>query len=238
MSAQGKKSLSLRQNIIWNTLGSLVNQGCVWCITVVVVILSHGFDNSGILAFAMAIGNMFLPLGVYNMRTIQVSDVKDEISSRSYVGFRICTVVLAYVILSLYVLLTASSFSLVMATLFWFIYKADESFVIVYYGIYQKAMRMDYLGRSQIARGILTLGVFSLILFLNGNVYFAIIGVAIACMCVTIFYDRPKASKLADTNPEFSISLITHLLKKYFFSVIAIVFSSCYKYLINMFSTF
>ncbi len=224
VDSSNDKRLSLKGNIAWNTIGSFFNQGCVWAITVVVVILSSGFDNSGILAYAMALGNIYGPIATYNMRTIQVSDVRNELSASTYVGFRILTVVIAYLVLVAYLFITTSSPSLIIATLCWLLYKADEAFVIVYYGIYQKAMRMDYLGVSQIIRGIVTLGAFSLILFLQSNVDEAIIGVSVACLLVTVFYDHRHARCLADVRPSLNVRLSFELLRKYFPAVLAIFF--------------
>lgn len=94
MSKQSQISpepLSVRHNMLFNTVGSLMYQGCLWVITVLVVRLSDGYANSGILAFAMTIGNLFNPLATYSMRTYQVSDVRDRYSTHSYVALRLIT---------------------------------------------------------------------------------------------------------------------------------------------------
>jgi hypothetical protein len=93
--------------MLFNTVGSLMYQGCLWIITVLVVVLSDGYTDSGILSFAMTVGNMFTALGTYNMRTFQVSDVKNEYSQGTYVGFRCLTLVIALAVISAYSLIVS-----------------------------------------------------------------------------------------------------------------------------------
>ena len=46
----------------WYSAGSITYLACQWMLSVVVVRLSSGFDDAGVLALAMAIGNIFTPL--------------------------------------------------------------------------------------------------------------------------------------------------------------------------------
>lgn len=87
------EAASIRRNMLFNTIGSLTYQGCLWITTVIVVILSDSYSASGILSFAMTIGNMFSAIGTYSMRTYQVSDVKGKYSQRtmSLSGSSLCS---------------------------------------------------------------------------------------------------------------------------------------------------
>ena len=82
----------MKSNIAWNTVGSVFYQGCLWLMTVLVVRLSSDYQNSGCLAFAMSVGNIYTALGTYTVRTFQVADVDDKYSASNYVGFRLITV--------------------------------------------------------------------------------------------------------------------------------------------------
>lgn len=53
------KQLSVKQNMLWNTAGSMVYLVCQWLITVFVVRLSDGYDAAGVLALGMAVSNIF-----------------------------------------------------------------------------------------------------------------------------------------------------------------------------------
>lgn len=231
MNDRSNKQLSVKQNMLWNSIGCLIYQACQWAMTVAVVVFSSGYDNSGVLAFAMAIGNIYYPLATYNMRTIQVSDVNDEYSSEEYIGFRIVTVILGFMPILVYLITTASSAALVISTLFWLVFKADESFCCVYYAIDQKAMRMDYIGISQAVRGLGSVLVFSVVLATVDSINAAIIAVAVMCICVTVFYDYRKASTLASARPHISPSTIFELLRRYLPAVITLV---CYGAVVSV----
>ena len=190
------KELSLKQNLVWNTVGCLMYQGCQWLTTILVVILSTSYENSGILAFAMATGNIFTGLATYNVRTFQISDVRGQFSSENYIAFRIVTVVLASVLCSAYSFAVAPSVGTGIAMIAFLLFKADESFSNVLYGIDQKALRMDFIGISQGMRGILSLAAFALSLLATDNLVVAFVAMFVSCAAVTILYDIPHSRKL------------------------------------------
>lgn len=196
--------LSTKANTIWNGLGCLFYLGCQWVTTLLVVVLSSNYDNSGILAFAMSIGNMFAAVALYKIRTYQVSDTKDTYSADAYVGFRLVSVAASGILATCYLLLITKSVPMIIASLLYMAFKADESFNDVFYGIEQKQRRMDYIGKSQVMRGFASLVGFSVPLALTGNLYAAIIGMTVCCMCVTILYDRRNAMMFGFSKPSIS----------------------------------
>lgn len=223
--------LSTKQNMLWNTIGCLLYQACIWAMTVVVVVFSPDYSNSGALAFAMAIGNLYYPLATYNMRTIQVSDVEDEYSPAQYVGLRIVTVIVGFLPILIYLLATASSEGMVLTALCWLLFKADESFCCVYYAVDQKAMRMDRIGISQAIRGVAGLLAFSVTLLFSGSVNLAILLVAGVCILVTVFFDLPSARAFADVRPSICISTAVAIMLKYLPAVITLV---CYGAVVSV----
>ena len=100
------EELPVKTNILFNTIGSLTYQGCLWLMTVLVVALSGNYSNAGTLAYAMALGNIFFTIAIYAMRTYQVSDVEGRYSQSNYLAFRIITILLALVLCSIYALAT------------------------------------------------------------------------------------------------------------------------------------
>ena len=66
-------TLSTKQNMLWNSVGCLIYQACMWAMTIAVVIFSNDYENSGRLAFAMALGNIYYPLATYNMSILLVN---------------------------------------------------------------------------------------------------------------------------------------------------------------------
>lgn len=205
---------SLRKNMLFNTVGSLMYQGCLWIITVLVVVLSDGYTDSGILSFAMTVGNMFTALGTYNMRTFQVSDVKNEYSQGTYVGFRCLTLVIALAVISAYSLIVSPDSLTFAAVLTFLLFKIDESFCDVLYGTDQRGGRMDYIGISQFIRGILVVAAFSMGLIVSHNILIALFALYPMGLLMTIFYDIPHAKRIDAIRPTLTKQRALELLRR------------------------
>ena len=78
--------LSIRANMAWNAIGSIVNLGCQWLISILVVRLSTGFDDAGLYSLAVAIFGVFSPISQYRMYTIQISDTTGENTLGEYLS--------------------------------------------------------------------------------------------------------------------------------------------------------
>ncbi len=205
--------LSVRKNMLFNSIGSLAYQGGLWLITVLVVTLSNGFDDSGILAFAMTIGNMFNPIATFSMRIFQASDVKKTYESQTYVGFRCVTILLATCIMIPYALTVTPSTDAVPIMLAFLLFKADEAFCDVLYGIDQSAQRMDYVGISQFLRSLLVVSLFVGSMLLFHNLFIAVVGMACAGLIVTLTFDMPHASRISRIRPQITREQVLTIAK-------------------------
>lgn len=218
--------LSARENTLWNAFGCLFYLGCQWLTAVLVVLLSSGYENSGILAYAMSIGNMFASISLYKIRTYQVSDINNRFSSGNYVALRLFTIFASLLLSSTYLAIVTNSTRMIVATLVYLLFKADETFSDVLYGIEQKNGRMDYIGRSQIIRGFASLIGFSGTLIVTDSLNLAIIGMFLLCAAVTLAYDLPHARLFGSITPQISKSQLIDLLKACFFPTIANLFAT------------
>lgn len=214
--------LSVAQNTIFNAIGCLCYLGCQWVTTVMVVRLSSSYENSGLYAFAMATGIIFASLALYKVRTFQVSDISNQFSNSSYIAFRLITILIGWFVCAVYIpIATNRQMNLITVSLLYLVFKTDESFSDVLYGIYQKNGRMDYIGISQFIRGILSLIAFSAGLALTDSLPTAIISMTTSCMLVTIVYDLPHARRFGSIKPIFDNSALLALAKICFFAMLA-----------------
>ncbi|WP_148335496.1 lipopolysaccharide biosynthesis protein [Hugonella massiliensis] len=207
------RELTPKENLIWNTVGCLIYQACQWLTTIVVVTFSTSYVNSGYLAFAMATGNIFTALATYNMRTYQISDTNNKYTANEYVGFRLATIGISYCVFLIYTILVSPDFFTILTVLCFLLFKADEAFSNVLYGIDQKASRMDFIGISQMIRGVLSIAVFSAGLVIFSNLLVSILLMFISCLFVTITFDIPHSKKLSDLQPRLSNNRFRELLK-------------------------
>lgn len=198
---------------MWNAVGCLFYLGCQWVTTVIVVLFSSDYNNSGILAFAMSIGNMFASLSLYKIRTYQVSDIKNRFSGSDYVGFRLFTIAASFALVSLYLAIITRNIPMIIATLFYMLFKADETFVDVLYGIDQKNGRMDYIAMSQVIRGLATIIGFGVPLYLTGDLLPAIIGMTLLCAANTMLWDVRHSLRFESIKPHLSKSKLMDLAK-------------------------
>lgn len=221
------KPLSTFSNTIWNALGCLFYLGCQWLTTVMVVRLSSSYSNSGLYAFAMASGVIFASIALYKVRTFQVSDLNNEFSSRQYIAFRLVTILIGWIACIVYIpIATGFDVSYVMISCLYLIFKSDESFSDVLYGIYQKNGRMDFIGISQFLRGLLSLGLFSLALFINAELSFSIVLMTLGCLSVTFFFDLPHARLFGEVKPDFDFAKLFNLGKICLLAMVASLFAN------------
>lgn len=154
------KELSVKQNLLYNTVGSIIYLGCQWLITIIVVHLGN-FDMAGNLTIAISLSNTFSTIATYGMKNYQVSDTNGTYTSSEYISTRIITCIASLLFAILFLALnshyTFSQFGIILT---YIIYRIIEAFVDVLQGIQQKALRMDYIGISLVLRGVATIGGF------------------------------------------------------------------------------
>ncbi|WP_216378590.1 lipopolysaccharide biosynthesis protein [Arcanobacterium phocae] len=198
------KPLTLKSNMLWNSIGSMIRLICNYVMTIAAVRLSTGFDVAGSLAISMSISNLILPFADYRLRTLQITDVKNERSSNQYVGLRIITSLFAFVAGSFYAIIT-SSFSSLIPVLLYLIYSLTVNFIEVFHAIDWRNYRMDISGISYILQGITNLLSFSVVLWTTNSLTWAIIAMIISEILVGVFYDAPQAAKFESITPVVDI---------------------------------
>lgn len=217
MTQTNFQPLSMKKNVVWNTVGSVFYQGCLWLMTVLVVRLSGDYQNSGSLAFAMSIGNIYTALGTYTMRTYQVADVDDRYSASNYVAIRLITVLGAIIGCCIYGLIVSPSTLTLLTVVSFLLFKADESFVNVLYGCDQKSLRLDYVGKSQMIRGCVIIAFFIAGMTATHSLPITLALIAGSCFLVTILFDLKKTSGLVESlKPRISSTKAFALLKALF----------------------
>lgn len=221
------RPLDVKRNSIFNLIGCLMYQGCQWLITVLVVLLS-GYDNSGVLSYAMSIGNIFLPIATFNLRTYQVSDISGKFSEGEYIAFRLLAIAVAFLVIIPYTMVSTTDVSWVLPTLLYLLFKADESICDVLSGVSQKGGRMDYIGISQFMRGIAVVCGFCICLVVTHSLNIAVLSMFVCCAAITMTYDFPHARLFGDIN----VSINRHKVKKLVIDGLPLVLSATFASMI------
>ena len=203
------KENSLKANMLWNSIGSLYYSGCQWLITVVVARLSSSYDAAGLLAVAMSVSNIFSQIGLFRIRSYQVSDIHEKVSAGEYVGFRLTTIFLGLIFTYIYMYFTCSRDSYTVIFLY-LVFRAGDVFIDVLHGVDQQHLRMDYCGISMIIRATLFLAAFIIGLAKFDNLNVALFAMVVATYPVIIF-DYKIASQFTDVRPSFNAAVIKRL---------------------------
>lgn len=205
------KNFMLRKNILWNTIGSIFYLICQWLVTILVVRIS-GYVAAGIFALAMSIGAIFTMVAFYGMRNFQISDEKEKYKDGIYVISRIITCLIAFVLCGVFTEINNYDFYQKLCIMAFMAFKLTEGIVDVYQGIVQRVWRLDIAGKSLIARGIITVGAFCLVLTRSGNLLLAILAMMIGAAVVIIIYDIPRTNKICNITYKLDLKDIKELL--------------------------
>lgn len=189
------KVLSIKSNILWSSIGSIIGLSCQWLISVLVVRLSSGFSDAGLYSLSMSVYGIFFPIAQYRMYTYQVSDVNGENTVGEYLSFRLLTILLSLVLTFAYSLFTCRPAS-VFCIFLYGLYKSANQLIDVLHAADQQFSRMDYVGVSLALQGALSLGFFCVALSCFRSVPLAIFAMFIAVVLVGWFYDLPRTSAL------------------------------------------
>lgn len=197
------RELTTKQNMLWNSVGSLVYMGCQWLMTILVVRLSPDFVAAGELGLAMAIYNVFAPAAIYRMYTYQVSDVTGENEVGEYLAFRAITCGLALFALVLYTVVSCQPETWGAIVLF-AVSKICSLMVDVLHGQDQLCSRMDYVGRSLTMQGISSLVIFAVVFKFAGSLELCFVVMSLATLLIGALYDYPRTKQFGRVS--FGIS--------------------------------
>lgn len=204
------KGLSIKKNMAWNSIGSLVYLGCNWLTTVLVVTIYPSYDAAGCLAAAMAVGNVVAAIVLFKVRAFQVSDIKKQFDSSDYIILRIVCAFAGIAFGLLYSLFSVSEGAFG-AAIAYSVFKAIESFIDVLHGIDQCNNRLDISGISLITRGLLVLATFSSISILTNDLPLAINAMTLATFLVLVVYDIPSTRRLEDIHLSLNTNALLRL---------------------------
>ena len=190
------KSTSIK--ISW-TLFSNLFYAATQFFTLSLIAKLGGPEEVGGFTLAMAICSpIFLLLNV-KLRSVVLTDFKQENTAIEFVKLRDFTNIASIFIVFVIILLIDISNYLKLAILFLAISKVLEMKIDIYYGFYQKQSRFDLVGKSTILRGFLNLILAFTSYFIFRNLVAVMLSFVISNFAIYCLYDR-KASKLIEPS--------------------------------------
>ena len=196
---------------MWYSVGSTIYMAGMWVITILIVIIS-GYTDNGIFGIAMSSTNVFSTISLWGMRNYQISDLNGKYTDNSYIMSRIFTCIVSIAACAVFVLVKGFSSEQSWCILLYMIFKISEAVADVYNGIVQKHWRMDIIGKSYVARAVLTVAAFCLTLKFTGSLKLAIVSMIVCSFAVILSYDVVQAVRIAHIKIKFDFHGIDKLL--------------------------
>lgn len=187
ISAHSRGS-SLRNDFLWTLIGNGVYAVSQWAVIVLLAKWSRP-ELVGTYSFALAVATPLITFASFQLRVVQVTDVRGEHQFSDYLGFRLLSMAGAMVVLTVMCLLlrySASTTALVEAL---GLALAVESLSDVYYGRMQSHNRMDSIAKSMMIRGVLSTTALVCIVLLTSSVLLGVLATVAARGAVLFFFD-------------------------------------------------
>ena len=210
----------MRENMLWNSAGSITYLACQWLVTVLIVRLSDGYNAAGLLSLASSVTGTFGTFANYKMGVYQISDIKHENTTSEYLGFRLITLGGSFIACIIYSLITCPLSSIPTITLY-FIFKAVGLVIDIMHGLDQVNRRMDFIGKSFILQGVSTLAAFTVVFGLTQSLDLAIMAMTAAAFGVLFLFDLPHSRTFESYGVHITAKKTFYLLKRSFSAVLA-----------------
>ena len=197
--------------MLWNSVGSLVNLGCQWLITILIVRLSDGYDAAGIYSLAMSVYTTFSQLAQYRTYTYQVSDVTGEYAPGEYLAFRGITCSASLVVIMAYAVLTCRTDALA-SILLYSLYQIASLIIDVLHSTDQQAHRMDYIGISLALQGAISVAFFVAVFAATHSLELTLLAMTTGIVAIGLAYDLPRTRLLSEIAPSITRAKVLRLL--------------------------
>lgn len=192
-----KQQRQLGKSVVWNTLGNLVYYASQYVLLILAKRLA-GNEVSGMVSVATAVAAIALSFSNYGMRSFQISDFEHKYTDRTYLDSRRITVLAAGLGAAAFAFAVSYTSVQRWIILWYTVGRLSEGYIDVWHGYLQKADRMDLVGVLFGIRGLGTMAVFGLGLWLTRDVVLTMALLAVFSWACVFLADVPQSRKKAD----------------------------------------
>jgi O-antigen/teichoic acid export membrane protein len=193
------KGLSLRANFSWTFIGNLVYAASQWGMIVVLTKVGSP-EMVGQFALGLAVTAPVMMFASLQLRGVQATDAKREFEIGHYLGLRMITTAFAFLLITGFILLVEYRLEMMLIIFAITLAKSIEAFSDVFYGLLQQNERMDWIAKSMMIKGPLSLLVLSLVVYFTGSVFWGVVSMATAWFLVLISYDLRNGIKVSRSD--------------------------------------
>jgi O-antigen/teichoic acid export membrane protein len=210
--------MSFRKNVSWAFTGNLIYSACQWGILITLAKICSP-EVVGQYSLGLAVSAPVYAFCNLQLRVIQATDVKDDFYFSDYLGLRICTTIMAIVLIIAISFFTSYEPETVFVIVLIGLAKGMESFSDITYGFLQKYERMDKIAISLAIKGTLGLIAVFLSVCITKSIVWASFFLFFSWMLLFVFYDLKNAKKLHMgmmrkplSSPRFDVSILRKIV--------------------------
>ncbi len=229
-------SVTQKQKVFWNMMGSLCNALSSMILAVIVNWVA-GEKAGGVFAFAFSNAQLMYTIGGFEIRPLQSTDIDEKFSFTNYFSLRIITCVVMMIASAGYVIVTG--FPATKALVIWLVcmYKMVEAFADVFAGMFQQHDRIDLSGKTSTFRPVLSTITFGVVLALTKNLMAASGSMILVSALLFVVFDLQLKKKYFPFTFGFSFNglkrLIVEALPLFFAAFINMYMNNAPKYAID-----
>ncbi|MCJ8007994.1 oligosaccharide flippase family protein [Lederbergia wuyishanensis] len=206
------ESLSLKTNFSWTLISNIIYAGCQWGILVVLAKLGSP-EMIGRFTLALAITAPILLLTNLQLRSVQATDTQDNYVFGDYLGLRYIASIATFTITIFVIFFAGYPVETAIIIIIMCLAKIIESISDVVFGLLQKKELMDQIAISKILKGLLSVIVLGLVVWITGSLILGTMGLAISWMITLLFYDIKSIRPFIRFKPRFNLTTILGLVK-------------------------
>ncbi len=223
------KDKTIFRNFIWNTIGStFASFNSLFFLIIITRI--NGLENAGIFSICVTTAFLLYIFAIYSGRTCHITDIENKIKDKDYIVSRIFNCIFMMIVTLLYIIINNYDTYQSKILFFLCLWKAQEAFGDVFYGILQKRGKLYIVGQSLVLKSILGIVLFGLIDYFTNNLILSCSILPIVSIGILILFDYPKANKEMIKEEKVTMKNVLLIYKKEFF-----LFASAFltMYLLN-----
>ncbi|WP_159723358.1 lipopolysaccharide biosynthesis protein [Enterococcus sp. CSURQ0835] len=213
LASQFSKPTDLKKSSLWYSTGTFTYAASsVYLLLVVTRVL--GPSQAGIFSIGWAVCQQMYAVGLYGTRNFQVADIESRYSDKSYFQVKLFTIVMMLLGSIVYsAILGVSQIKLVVSLLLTFL-MCGETIADVLAGFLQKRERLDLSGKSYFFRIVSYDLLFTIILFLTGDMRLAIGSAAILSIGWLLLVDYQWVQMIGYSKQSVPLKRVIQLLKE------------------------
>lgn len=195
LGATTQQGMSLRKNFSWAFTGRVVYAMSQWGIVVILAKIGTA-AMLGRFGLALAITAPVFEFLNMNLRSLLATDVQNEYQLENYIGLRIANSLLSLLMIVVIILYIGYKLEVVLVVLLIGIAKTFEAVSDLLYGLMQKCERMDYVAKSSMLKGPLSLLCMGGLIYVTNSLIIGTLGLVAVWAGLLFLYDLPNARRL------------------------------------------